>query len=225
MPTLILKPLIACTTSEDHFSERVESAAHEIGTDFCSSDNLDTVLQQCNNRISCVVIDYKNSVGLDRPLMFNRKRNNRPMIFVVSPGDVRAAFNAASAGAVNVIERPNLSNELIVNLRTALASESRLEEYRQGEHRFTDKLFNELTAREKSILGLLLDGEPNKRVASILDVGLRTVEAERAQVIKKMKASSFVELIRLVSSIENDIVETRKSIFGSIFPHAPSHRV
>jgi FixJ family two-component response regulator len=79
-------------------------------------------------------------------------------------------------------------------------------------------MFDLLTAREKAILGLLMEGEPNKRVASILDVSLRTVEGERAQVMKKLKVSSFVELIKTVSLVQNDFHGARKNIFGSILP-------
>lgn len=222
MTTLISKPLVACTTNENIFCDRVHAAANEIGTDFWSSENLELTLQQCNNRLSCVVVDYENAVGVNSPLNAKRKRSAGSLIVVVPSGDVRAAFRAASVGAVTVIEKSNLSAELVVNLRTALASETQMEEFITGPKRFSDPLFDDLTKREKSILSLLMDGEPNKRVASILDVGLRTVEAERAQVIKKLKVGSFVELIRLVSCVENDVHETRKTIFGSIFPRDPS---
>ncbi len=218
MSTLINKPLVACTTNEVFFSTHVEAAANEIGSDFWATENLDSAFQQCNNRLSCLVIDYENCFGAEPQLTTKRQRESRPMIIVVPEGDVRAAFHAASAGAVNVIEKTRLDLDLVVNLQTALASESRMEEARRGEHRFTDPQFNQLSQREKAILGLLMDGEPNKRVAAILDVGLRTVEAERAQVIKKLKASSFVELIRFVSCIENDLASIRKGIFGSILP-------
>jgi FixJ family two-component response regulator len=218
MNTLFTKPLIACTTNEQYFSTHVEAAANEIGSDFCASENLDSAFRQCNNRLSCVVIDYENSFSAGPQSTTKSQRDARPMIFVIPEGDVNAAFRAASVGAVNVIEKPNLDRDLIVNLRTALASESRMAEARRGENRFTNPKFEILSQREKAILGLLMEGEPNKRVASILDVGLRTVEAERAQVIKKMKSNSFVELIRMVSCIENDLSETRKSIFGSILP-------
>lgn len=217
------KPLIACTTNEHIFCDRVEAAANEIGTDFWSSDNLDLTLDRCDNRLSCVVVDYENAFDLHEPSNLKRNREST-MIVVVPQGDVRAAFRAASVGAVNVIEKSNLSDELVINLKTALASESKMEEFRSGARRFSDPLFAILSSRERAILSLLMEGEPNKRVASILDVGLRTVEAERAQVIKKLKVGSFVELIKLVSCIENDVVETRKSIFGSILPLHPERQ-
>jgi FixJ family two-component response regulator len=223
MPTLISRPLVACTTNEDKFSDRVEAAANEIGSDYWSSENLDLTLQQCDNRLSCVVVDFENAAACkNKPHNQRLTRVSRSLIAVVPAGDVWAAFCAADMGAVTVIEKSNLSNELVVNLKTALASETRIKEFRTGPKRFSDPVFAKLTAREKAILSLLMDGEPNKRVAAILDVGLRTVEAERAQIIKKLNVGSFVELIKLVACIENDVLETRKNIFGSIFPRERS---
>jgi len=218
MPTLIIKPLVACTTNEPLFSTRVEAAANEIGSDFCATENLNSAFQKCNDRLSCVVIDYKNCIGPVSTWTTRQQRESRPMIVVIPQGDVRAAFQAASIGAVNVIENSRINQDLVVNLRTALASETKMIDATHCEHRFTDSQFDNLSHREKAILGLLMDGEPNKRVAAILDIGLRTVEAERTQVIKKMKVNSFVDLIKLVSCIENNRMETRKNIFCSILP-------
>ena len=59
-------------------------------------------------------------------------------------------------------------------------------------------------------------GEPNKRVASLLDIGLRTVESDRAQLMSKLKVNSFTELVKMVTEIENDLILTRQKIFCEI---------
>jgi len=43
----------------------------------------------------------------------------------------------------------------------------------------------------------VMDGLPNKRIARDLDIGLRTVELRRANIMKKMGADSLAELIQL----------------------------
>ena len=213
------KSLIACATNEHIFCDRIEAAAKQIGSDFCCSDDLERTIDQCRGRgLSCVVVDYENILAGQPQRNLGRLPGDQSFIVVVPQGDVRAAFQSANVGAVNVIEKPLMSDELIVNLRTALASESRLREHIVSGSRFSDPMFDLLTAREKAILGLLMEGEPNKRVASILDVSLRTVEGERAQVMKKLKVSSFVELIKTVSLVQNDFHGARKNIFGSILP-------
>ena len=213
-----MKPLIACSTKVPLFSDRIEAAAHEIGTDFWASEDFGLTLEECRNRrLSCIVADYDNITRQENRLA-NRQRDHQSLIVVIPEGDVRAAFQASNVGAVNVIEESQLANELVLNLRTALASETRLQEFIESKNRFKHPMFDCLTQREKAIIALLMEGEPNKRVAAILDVGLRTVEGERAQVMKKLNLPSFVELIKTVSRVENDYLETRRNIFGSILP-------
>jgi FixJ family two-component response regulator len=43
----------------------------------------------------------------------------------------------------------------------------------------------------------MLNGMPNKRIAAELDIGLRTVELRRANVLRKMQVDSLAELVRL----------------------------
>jgi FixJ family two-component response regulator len=43
----------------------------------------------------------------------------------------------------------------------------------------------------------MVAGKPNKLIASELDIGLRTVELRRANVLKKMDADSLADLVRL----------------------------
>ena len=217
MPCLPDKSLVACATSEVEFCDQISVAALVIGSDFLSSSDIDVAIHECENRKnSCIVVDYENANGLQVVDLGACRLINCSMLFVIPCGDVRAAFRSAGLGAVNVIEKPFLPEDLIVNLRVALASEQRLREIRDNGKRFSSRFFDELTRREKKILGLLMAGEPNKRVAAILDIGLRTVEGERAQIMKKLNVNSFVELIGLVTRIESNETETRKGIFSRL---------
>jgi two-component system, LuxR family, response regulator FixJ len=63
--------------------------------------------------------------------------------------------------------------------------------------------YDSLTDGELAVLEKLLQGEPNKAIASELDMGLRTVEMRRATILKKMNANSLAELVRLVLTIRN----------------------
>ena len=54
-----------------------------------------------------------------------------------------------------------------------------------------------MTESERSVMAAMVDGKPNKTIASELYLGLRTVELRRANVLKKMGAKSLAELVRL----------------------------
>lgn len=62
-----------------------------------------------------------------------------------------------------------------------------------------------LTAREREVLQLLVEGQSNKEVASSLGIGVKTAEAHRANLMKKLGVHSMSELVRY--AIRNKIVE------------------
>jgi DNA-binding NarL/FixJ family response regulator len=65
------------------------------------------------------------------------------------------------------------------------------------------------TPREVEIIRLLSEGKANKEVASQLAITVRTVEAHRSQVMRKLGVHSLAELIHY--AIDNEIVPARGS--------------
>ena len=48
----------------------------------------------------------------------------------------------------------------------------------------------------------MIDGKSNKTIAAELELSVRTIEVRRAKLMKKMKAESLAELIRLTLSAD-----------------------
>jgi two-component system response regulator FixJ len=59
-----------------------------------------------------------------------------------------------------------------------------------------------LTVRERDVLRGLVAGQSNKAIAHDLNLSPRTVEIYRANVMTKMAASSFSELVRMALSVK-----------------------
>jgi DNA-binding NarL/FixJ family response regulator len=53
-----------------------------------------------------------------------------------------------------------------------------------------------LTPREREILQLLAEGNSNKKVATLLDISIKTVETHRSTIMRKIGVSSITELVR-----------------------------
>ena len=62
-----------------------------------------------------------------------------------------------------------------------------------------------LSPREVQVLQGIVAGKPNKVISSELNISLKTVEAHRASVMKKMGVKSVPELVKLV--LENTVEE------------------
>ena len=57
---------------------------------------------------------------------------------------------------------------------------------------------DDLTAREKEVVALAIQGKPSKVIAMKLGISVRTVEVFRAQILKKTQVNSFFELARSI---------------------------
>jgi DNA-binding NarL/FixJ family response regulator len=63
-----------------------------------------------------------------------------------------------------------------------------------------------VTAREREIIQLVAEGESNKEVASTLGISVKTVEAHRANVMRKLQLRSTSDLVRY--AIRNKIAQS-----------------
>jgi DNA-binding NarL/FixJ family response regulator len=63
----------------------------------------------------------------------------------------------------------------------------------------------DLTPRELEVLGLLALGRSNKEVAAALDISVKTVDAHRASVMRKLNLDTYSDLIQF--AIRNRIIE------------------
>jgi DNA-binding NarL/FixJ family response regulator len=62
-----------------------------------------------------------------------------------------------------------------------------------------------VTAREREIMQLLAEGQSNKQAAATLGISVKTIEAHRANIMRKLHLRSVSDLVRY--AIRNKIVE------------------
>jgi DNA-binding NarL/FixJ family response regulator len=81
---------------------------------------------------------------------------------------------------------------------TSKVAEKIYEDYAKDEtqHHAPKRPPGQLTARQREVVRLLAEGKGNKQVADALDISVKTVEAHRSHVMRKLQASSFSDLVR-----------------------------
>lgn len=150
---------------------------------------------------SCLVLDVRMP-GTSGLLLFERLADAGllpalPVIFLTGHGDVPSAVAAVKRGAFDFVEKPFSNNGLVDRVEQALAISAQALSQRRGVDR-VQRLLADLTERERDVMGLVIEGRPNKLIADALGISVRTVEVHRARVFDKMNVKSAVELANLL---------------------------
>jgi two-component system response regulator FixJ len=146
----------------------------------------------------CVISDVRMP-GMDGVQLVMRLKamgNILPVILVTGHADISVAVQAMKSGAAEFIEKPFESELILRLLRGCLEGNDDA----VGEHGKRAQVLQRLaslTARERQVLDLMMEGAANKTVALRLGISPRTVEIYRANLMSKMRADSLPELIRM----------------------------
>src|SRR6266852_1796563 len=146
---------------------------------------------------SCLVLDVSlpGLNGLDLQKRVAVERIDMPIIFITGYGDVPTNVQAMKAGAVEFLTKPFGDNVLLSAIRHALdRSHSALG--REAEMQVLRDCYALLTRREGEVMALVVSGLLNKQVGGELGISEITVKAHRGQVMQKMKAASFADLVK-----------------------------
>jgi FixJ family two-component response regulator len=146
----------------------------------------------------CLVVDVRMTgmSGLQLLQQLNGRKSTLPVIVITGYADVPMAVKAMQLGAMTFLEKPCQDQELWQAIQQALDKEKSLQSLRKQKGEIEARLAT-LTEDEVAVLRKLMEGLPNKRIAVDLDIGLRTVELRRSNIMKKMQASSLPELVRM----------------------------
>lgn len=159
-------------------------------------------------RQACLLVDVRmtgmSGIELQEQLVASGKKI--PTILVTGYGNIPMAVQAMQNGAVTFLEKPCSQEALWRSIEIALQQAQELQQNldrKEGLH----ERFAQLSKNEREVLLRVIDGQPNKRIASELDIGLRTVELRRSHIMKKTEATSLSDLIRMAIDVgfPNDI--------------------
>jgi two-component system, LuxR family, response regulator FixJ len=153
----------------------------------------------------CLVFDVRmpGTSGLDLFEELTARGDCMPVIFITAHADVPMAIRAMKSGAVEFVEKPFNRQTLLEKVQRAIKddiSRRALQANREAIH----ARFRRLTDKEREVLALIMDGRPNKAIASILAITARAVEMRRASLMKKLGTQSLVEMMRLALAIKED---------------------
>jgi FixJ family two-component response regulator len=145
---------------------------------------------------TCLFVDLQlpDMSGLDLQLWLGTAAP--PIIFMGQSGDITAAIRAMKAGAHEFLIKPLDPADIFTAIHSAL-ERNWLRRNEWARFSALKNRLEELSPREGQVLPLLLAGLRNKQVASHLGISDVTVQIHRGQIMRKMRARSFAELVKM----------------------------
>ena len=154
---------------------------------------------------SCLVLNASlpDLNGLDLQKRVAVERASTPIIFITDQADVYTSVQAMKAGAVEFLIKPFQDDILLRAIKECL-NRSCATLIRDAEMRALRNAYARLSLRERQVMALVVSGLLNKQVGAKLGISEITVKAHRGQVMQKMKAESFADLVRIAMRLRSE---------------------
>jgi FixJ family two-component response regulator len=196
-------PLICVVDDDADVRSSISSLLRSMGygvqtftgpSDFLLSDAVDTA--------SCLILDImlQEADGLEFQQELAASDASIPVILISGFGDIPMTVRAMKAGAINFLPKPFDDGALLAAVEEAV---SRDRQRRVAAHRDESirRRYEQLTPREREVMGLVTTGLMNKQVAWQLSLSEITVKIHRGNMMRKMQAKSFADLVRMADQL------------------------
>jgi len=151
---------------------------------------------------SCLILDVSlpDLDGLELQKRITIDRAVMPIIFITGHADIPMSVRAMKAGAVEFLTKP-YGEEVLLNAITSAIQRSRSALGEMEATRPFRDCYETLSRREREVMRLVITGLMNKQIAAELGISQITVKAHRGRMMRKMKARSLAELVKIASHL------------------------
>lgn len=158
---------------------------------------------------ACLILDVElpDVNGLD----FQKRiagQAHPPIVFVTGHGEISSSVQAMKLGAVDFLTKPFSEAHLIGAIKVAIERDRQFR-LRRTELAALMRRLASLTPREREVLPLVVSGLLNKQAAAELGISEITLQIHRGNVMRKMRAASLADLVRIAEKLEIPIAYSR----------------
>ena len=185
--------------------EALSSLIRSVGLRVQTYASAAEFLERCKAPLdapACLVLDIRmpGMSGLDLQRELMQRNQTLPIIFITGHGDIPMTVRAMKAGAVEFLPKPFRDQDLLDAINQSLR-QSRLAHRDHEALAAVRTRFDTLTAREREVLALMMQGLRNKQTAAQLGISEVTVKVHRHNIMEKMQAASLPGLLAMVNRL------------------------
>jgi len=167
----------------------------------CFASALDFLAAFDPQRAGCLVLDVRMArlSGLELQARLKAQGATLPIVFISGHGDIEMAVKAIKDGAVDFVQKPYREQLLLDAINEALRRDALQRSTAPPPPAAAGAAAQlaRLSAREREVMRLALQGLPSKLIAKQLCLSHRTVEHHRSRLLEKLGVASMAELMRL----------------------------
>lgn len=199
-------PIVHIIDDDVSLCQALSSLFRSVGLTAMTYDSVRSFMQAPRPDLpGCLLLDVRmpGISGLDFQVQLQGLGIALPVIIMTGHGDIPMSVRAMKAGALDFLPKPCRDQDLLDAVSAAIEQDRA----RRAERELVTQLrslYETLSPRERQVMALVTAGRLNKQVAGDLSLSEITVKIHRGAAMRKMKARTLADLVRMAEALKLD---------------------